>query len=214
MSVSQQNREAFARAIDATDDLMARFDAYAALLVKWQRKINLVGARTLDDIWRRHFLDSAQIWPHLPPTAKTLADIGSGAGFPGLVLAILAAARGGPAITLIESDQRKAVFLREANRITEAGADIQNLRLTGRDEISADVVTARACAPLHRLLPLANGIVKSRGTALFLKGAGWPDELTAAGKAWTMKSAEIPSLTDTSGVILKLEGLTEIERHD
>jgi len=214
MSVSSQNRTAFGEAIGASAALMTRFDRYRDLLVRWQKKINLVGTGTLDEIWSRHFLDSAQIWPHLPVGAASLADIGSGAGFPGLVLAVLASEQGGPAVNLVESDQRKAAFLREASRVTGAGAAIINARAEEIGEFGADIVTARACAPLTRLLPWVGALLNEGGTAYLLKGAAWRDELTAAEKDWTMEWAEIPSLTDTSGVILKLEGLTKIERHE
>jgi len=212
-SVSQQNRAALAAALDAPPALMERFDTYAAMLRRWQKRINLVSSRSLDDLWARHFLDSAQLFRHLPAEAQVLADIGSGGGFPGLVLAIIGAELGGPAVHLIESDARKAAFLREVSRETGAGASVVNGRAEAVSELCADVVTARACAPLTRLLPWVSGLLATDGVALLLKGATWRRELTAAEKEWTMKTAEIPSLTDASGVILKLEGLTRIERN-
>ena len=119
----------------------------------------------------------------------------------------MAAHQGGPAVTLIESDARKAAFLREASRVCGAGATIINARAEATEAPVADVVTARACAPLPRLLPWVFGRLRADGTALLLKGANWRDELTAAEKGWTLTSAKIPSCTDASGVILKLEGL-------
>ena len=207
MSVAQQNRDTFVQAAAVTQDALTAFDAYADLLARWQARINLVGPRTLETLWHRHFLDSAQLFTHLPPDTQTLTDIGSGGGFPGLVLAIMAAHQGGPAVTLIESDARKAAFLREANRVCGAGATIINARAETVGVPVADVVTARACAPLPRLLPWVFGRLRAGGTALLLKGANWRDELTAAEKGWTLTSAKIPSCTDASGVILKLEGL-------
>lgn len=207
MSVPQRNRDRFLALSGAGAEEMAGFDAHADILARWQARINLVGAATLDDLWMRHFLDSAQIYTHLPAAAARLADIGSGGGFPGLVLAVMAAARGGPAVSLIESDARKAAFLREASRVSGAGARILNQRAETAAAAPADVVTARACAPLRRLLPWVFGCLRPGGAALLLKGAGWRDELTAAEKDWTMAVTEIPSLTDASGVILKLEGL-------
>ena len=207
MLVAQQYRDAFVQAAAVTPDALTAFDAYADLLARWQARINLVGPQTLETLWRRHFLDSAQLFTHLPPDTQTLTDIGSGGGFPGLVLAIMAAHQGGPAVTLIESDARKAAFLREASRVCGAGATIINARAEAVEAPVADVVTARACAPLPRLLPWVFGRLRADGTALLLKGANWRDELTAVEKGWTLTSAKIPSCTDTSGVILKLEGL-------
>lgn len=207
MSVAQKNRDVFIQATDLVPDALEAFDAYANLLTRWQARINLIAPNTLEALWHRHFLDSAQLFVHLPASAETLTDIGSGGGFPGLVLAIMAAHYGGPTVTLIESDARKAAFLREASRICSAGAKIINARVEAVEEPEVDVVTARACAPLPRLLPWVFGRLRAGGTAFLLKGANWRDELTAAEKEWTMTSLEIPSRTDTSGVILKLEGL-------
>ena len=207
MPVAQQNRDTFVQAAVVTPDALAALDAYADLLIRWQVRINLVGSQTLETLWHRHFLDSAQLFAHLPPDTQTLTDIGSGGGFPGLVLAIMTAHQGGPAVTLIESDARKAAFLREASRVCGAGATIINARVEAAEVPVADVVTARACAPLPRLLPWVFGRLRADGIALLLKGANWRDELTAAEKDWTLTLAKIPSCTDTSGVILKLEGL-------
>ncbi len=207
MSVAQQKRDAFLQSTDLVPDVLEALDAYADLLIRWQARINLVGHKTLETLWHRHFLDSAQLFVHLPAGAGTLTDIGSGGGFPGLVLAIMAAHQGGPAVTLIESDARKAAFLREASRVCSAGATIINARVEVVGAPGSDVVTARACAPLPRLLPWVFGRLRADGTAFLLKGTNWRDELTVAEKDWTMKLVEIPSCTDTSGVILKLEGL-------
>ena len=207
MSVVQQSRDAFIQAAAVPRDALAAFDAYAGLISHWQTRINLIGPKTLEALWGRHFMDSAQLFAHLPADTRTITDIGSGGGFPGLVLAIMTAHQGGPRVTLIESDARKAAFLREASRVCGAGATIINGRAETTKIPAADVVTARACAPLPRLLPWVFGLLRAEGTALLLKGANWRDELTAAEKGWKMDSTEIPSQTDTSGVILKLEGL-------
>jgi len=212
MPAQTENRQVFADAFELSDDQMAAFDIYADLLSRWQAKINLVGPATLSDIWTRHFFDSAQLSTHLPEQARVLADIGSGAGFPGLVLAVLTAGGTAPRIHLIESDARKAAFLREASRETGAGAEVLNDRAENIENLEADVVTARACAPLTRLLPWTSGLLKESGTALFLKGGKARDELTEARKEWTMKAIEIPSQTNNSGVILKLENLSPIPR--
>ena len=201
-----QTREAFVKEISPNPEVLARLDVYAQLLIRWQRRINLIGNSTIGELWGRHFLDSAQLLRHLPKSANNLTDIGSGGGFPGLILAVLVAGSGGPTVTLIESDSRKAAFLREVNRICEANAEILNARVENADLIPADVVTARACAPLRKLLPLVKRCVRPDGVGLLMKGARWRDELTGLGKGWKMQVVVLPSLTDTSSVILKMEG--------
>ena len=203
----KEHREYFIREINPDAKIIEKLDVYDAVLTRWQARINLIGAATLPALWSRHFLDSAQIYRHLPTSTQTLIDIGSGGGFPGMVLAILANVSGGPIVTLIESNGRKAEFLREINRICAAGAKIMNERVERAPILPADVVTARACAPLVRLLPWVYRCLRADGVALLSKGLNWRDELTTAEKHWNMQVAEIPSVTDTSGVILKLEGL-------
>ncbi|HEY7688248.1 MAG TPA: 16S rRNA (guanine(527)-N(7))-methyltransferase RsmG, partial [Dongiaceae bacterium] len=146
-------------------------------------------------------LDSAQLLPFIPSGTRSIVDLGSGAGFPGLVLAILVSdAR----IHLIESDQRKCVFLGEAARATGANPIIHNRRLESVDGIEADLVTARACAPLDQLLTYAQKFLWQSGKALFLKGAGVEEELTAAHKTWSMQVERFPSVSDPSGCILRI----------
>ena len=180
---------------------MARLEAYAELLKRWSGRINLVSRNTLGDLWRRHFLDSAQLLPLIPGTTRSLVDLGSGAGFPGLVLAIL----GVPGVELIESDKRKAVFLREAARIANAPVKITDSRIEAAKPHPADVVTARACAPLDKLLPLAQRFIGPHTVCLFLKGDHVADELTATRREWRIKAAQLPSRADPRGVILRLE---------
>ena len=130
--------EAFAAACDVSRETLARLELYAELLGRWNRAINLVGKRTLDDLWRRHFLDSAQLLPLLPPLdgrPRVLADLGSGAGFPGRVLAIL----GAVLVHLVESDLKKATFLREVARATGAPASVHAARIESLDGLTADV---------------------------------------------------------------------------
>ena len=197
-------RDEFARTTGLSESVLARLDIYLDRLVRWQAKINLVGATTLEDPWRRHFLDSVQIFDHLVD-ARTVTDLGSGAGFPGLVLAILA---DNTAVHLIESDQRKAVFLREINRQAEAGAIVHNARIEACGGLNADLVTARACAPLSKLLGYAEAVLAPGGQCLFLKGRSWREELTEAEKQWNMAVEMIPSRSDDEGVILKLNGIS------
>ncbi len=209
--------EAFQARTGVSAATLERLRLYLAQLARWQARINLVGRATLADPWRRHFLDSAQLLKLLPADAATLVDIGSGAGFPGLVLAIMAMGRGaaaaspGISATLIESDQRKAIFLNEIIRLTGVPAIVHEVRAEAYAGCPGDVVTARACAPLARLLPLAAAVGKAGATHLLLKGAAVGDELTAAGKDWTMRVDRHPSETDPGGVILEI---TDLARRD
>ncbi len=190
--------EDFRKATGVSRETLKRLDAYAALLVKWQARINLVGPDTIVDLWRRHFLDSAQVFPILPQTIHRLVDMGCGAGFPGLVLAVM----GAPDVHLIESDSRKCAFLREVARVTGAAITIHNKRIEAVASLGADVVTARALAPLDKLFGWAEHHLLPGGHAIFLKGRGVDDELTLAGKEWNITSERIPSLSDPSGIIL------------
>jgi 16S rRNA (guanine527-N7)-methyltransferase len=191
----------FAAATGVSRETMRRLQDYAALLVSWSVRINLVGRATLDDLWRRHFLDSAQLLPLLPAGTQTLADLGSGAGFPGLVLAVL----GVPGVELIEADSRKAAFLREAARITDAKATIRGCRIEAVAPHAVDVVTARACAPVERLLTLGERFIGPRTTCVFPKGERAEEELTEAGKAWKMTVSRHASRADRGGKVLVLQ---------
>ena len=198
----------FATLTGVSRETLARLEAYAVLLTAWSGRINLIGRTTLADPWRRHFLDSAQLLPLIPGTATSLVDLGSGAGFPGLVLAIL----GVPGVELIEADSRKAAFLREAARVSGADVMIRGCRIEAVPPHAADVVTARGCAPLDRLLPLAQRFIGRRTTCIFLKGEHVEDELTAAGKAWKMVVSHRPSLADPRGVVLTLKQVVRESR--
>jgi 16S rRNA (guanine527-N7)-methyltransferase len=196
--------EDFAAVCDVSRETLERLRRYADLLVKWQKSINLVAPESLNDLWRRHMLDSAQLQGFVPPHLQNLVDMGSGAGFPGLVLAIL----GVPNVHLIESDTRKCVFLAEAARAAglEVGRNpvIHRARLEEVRDLKADVVTARACAPLGRLLAYAEPFHTADTLYLFLKGGRVDEELTAAEKTWRMNVERFPSLSDPSGTILRI----------
>ena len=167
-----------------------------------------MAASTLADPWRRHFLDSAQLFPHLPPGARSLIDLGSGAGFPGLVLAIM----GMPGVELIESDARKCAFLREAARVAAVTVEIRNARIDSLPPHLVDFVTARGCAPLDRLLPWAERFVGPRTVCLFPKGEQAGQELAAAKKAWEFDVTRHDSRTDPRGVVLCLTRVKRRER--
>jgi 16S rRNA (guanine527-N7)-methyltransferase len=193
--------EGFAELVPVSRETLSRLEAYAALLIRWSARINLVGRDTLADLWRRHILDSAQLRRWVPNSAGNLTDLGSGAGLPGLVLAIL----GVPGVELIEADSRKAAFLREAARITGTDVTIRACRVQAVLPHPADVITARACAPLDRLLDLAERFLAPETLCLFQKGERFEEELTVARKAWTMNLSVEPSLSDRRGVILRLQ---------
>ncbi len=194
----------FAAAVDVSRETLARLTAYVALLEKWQNTVNLVGRGTLSDVWRRHILDSAQLYSLLPAPLGHVVDLGSGAGFPGLVLAIM----GAEDVELIEANTRKCAFLREVARVTNTRVTITNDRIEGKAPRIADVVTARALAPLPRLLDYAKAYVGPDTICLFLKGQRLHEELTEAQKAWKMGVTTIPSLSDTGGSVLCLRKLS------
>ena len=209
--------EAFQDRLSVSRETLESFQRYAALLKKWNRAINLVGPKSLDDVWRRHFLDSAQLCAHLPeapvPAERVILDVGSGAGFPGMVLALLGCGR----VHLVEADQRKAQFLREVARVTAAPVVIHAVRLENIDPAAdlpeIDVITCRAFAPLPRLLALTERFLrpetgKKQPIGLFLKGRRVEEELTEAGKKWRLQLDRFESETDPEGSILRLKLLS------
>lgn len=196
----------FAQATDVSRETLARFETYAALLEKWTARINLVSRSTLPDLWRRHFHDSAQLFDLAPPTARTWIDLGSGAGFPGLVIAILAAEKAqGLAVTLVEADTRKAVFLQTVLRELGIPGDVLPIRIEQLDPRPADVITARALAPLPRLLELAAPFCHPGTRLLLPKGRDAGSELTAARRHWHIECEIRPSKADPDGQILVIE---------
>jgi len=196
--------EAFAARFDVSRETLASLSAYVALLEKWQPRINLVSPATLPDIWHRHILDSAQLLPHLPAVPAhqrcQILDIGSGAGFPGLVLAILGAGD----VQLVESDQRKAVFLQTVIRELGLSARVSNQRIETLPACQPDVITARALAPMPKLMSLIAPQLHNGLTCLFLKGASVDEELTNFQTYSTMVPHLYPSVTNEDGVIVKL----------
>ncbi len=214
-----KNADDFAGRFSVSRETLERLQTYEAVLKQWQKTINLVAPSTVETIWGRHFADSAQLLTYAPPDAKRWLDLGSGAGFPGLVLAILLAERGTGKVTLIESDTRKAAFLAEAGRQTGVSVDIWPERIEKRAtqasvvsrETSAhaawDAVTARALAPLPRLLDLAAPNFSPSTVGLFLKGREVDAELEAAREQWEFTVGQHPSLTDSDGRIVVVSAL-------
>jgi 16S rRNA (guanine527-N7)-methyltransferase len=205
--------EAFQARFAVSRETQDKFRAYAELLRKWNRAINLVSPKTLDDLWRRHFLDSAQLRGLLPEALaeapRIILDVGAGAGFPGPVLALLGCGR----VHLVEADQRKAEFLREVIRVTGADAELHPQRVETLAPFPVDVVTCRAFAPLDRILALTAPFLdpKSGGktpVGLFLKGRRADEELTAAAKMWRLQTERFESETDPEASILRLRLLS------
>jgi 16S rRNA (guanine527-N7)-methyltransferase len=195
--------EAFGEQLHVSRETLERFTIYLELLRRWQRAINLVGRATLADPWRRHFLDCAQLAASVPTGAATVVDLGSGAGFPGMVLAIL----GVPGVELIESDLRKVQFLREAARATGAPVKVHAERLERLPGWPAEVITSRALAPLPRLLVLAERFMTPESVCLFLKGRSGARELTEVRVSWHMEAEMCPSLSEPTGMVLQLRGV-------
>jgi len=189
--------------VDVSRETRDQLEALVYTLGRWQKAINLVAKATLSEIWTRHILDSAQLLPLIPKEAKTLVDLGSGGGFPGLVLAALRPALD---ITLIESDGRKGAFLAEAGR--RMGLKNQPTVVVSRIEAAtpskADIVTARALAPLAQLLAWAAPHRSDTAICLFHKGKGWQTELTEAMKYWDIHSQSFASVTDRDAVLLRV----------
>ena len=182
------------------DDRLRRF---AGLLLRWNATLNLIAARDAGGVWERHIADSLQLVPLMPAGVTRAVDLGTGGGFPGLVLAIAT----GVAFDLIESDQRKAAFLRTAVLETGASATVHCCRIEDAALPPAAVVTARALAPLPRLLPLAAPLLTPDGVCLLLKGAKVEAELAAADRDWTMVVRRVPSQTSSEGVVLRVSEL-------
>ncbi len=212
---------AFHRDGDVSRETAAAFDTYETTLRAWQKAVNLVGAGTLDDAWNRHFLDSAQIVPLIPPRADdrppVILDVGSGAGFPGLVLAVLAATGAVPPpgfeVHLVEANARKCAFLKEVSRLTGAGAVVHQCRVESLAPFPVDVITARGCAPLPRLLDLVEGFLTYPNIfpiCVFLKGKNAREELTLALKKWKMRCEFFTSMTGNEGVVLRLKDIARV----
>ena len=200
--------EEFAERTGVSRETLERLRRYVELLDKWNRKINLVGRGTMDDPWRRHMLDSAQLFTLIPNTASRLADLGSGAGFPGLVLAIM----GAKDVHLIEADRKKCAFLREVARETGVTVTVHNERIDEIESFQADIVTSRALASLIKLLDMAAPLTKKHSILLFLKGRNVDLELTEAAKEWNIHPDKIPSQTDPESFILRLEAISRVIR--
>jgi 16S rRNA (guanine527-N7)-methyltransferase len=212
-SVSVADKAAALALTPVSRETEARLDAYVDLLGQWQTKTNLIAPSTLPQLWTRHIADSLQLLS-LAPRAKLWADLGSGGGFPGVVLACALAGVEGARVDLVERNTKKAAFLREAIRVTAAPAVIHNADIgdyVERLDDRIDCVTARALAPLQMLLGFAEPLVKQGTRAMFLKGQDVESELTEATKYWNIEPRIHSSRTGGGGWIVELD---RIERRD
>lgn len=198
MNPNSDDRAAFLADFDVSRETIERLDAVLLTLDDWRKRSNLIGPKEWDRIWSRHVADSFQILDHIPGTARVV-DLGSGAGFPGLVIA---ADRPEGYVTLMESVGKKCAFLRAAIEAADLSAAVYQGRIESAPPSEADIVTARAFAPMPRLLEFASPWMKKGATGVFLKGERWKDELTDAKESWTFAYEAIPSRTGGSGVIL------------
>ncbi len=194
--------------LDVSRETLAKLDTFLALVEKWNPAINLVAPGSLRDGWQRHVIDSAQLFQFIPRQAFKVVDFGSGAGFPGLVLAIMAQPELPKLhVTLVESDKRKATFLSQAARQLDLSVTVLTERAETLPSLAADVVTARAFAPLSILCSIAARHLAVGGVAIFPKGAQVDKELAEAATKWRFDVQHQQSQTDIAGRILTLRGI-------
>lgn len=196
---------------DVSRETLEKLQIYVELLEKWNRKINLVAPDTVRDASRRHIKDSAQVLTLVKAPPQSWVDLGSGGGFPGLVVAICAAGLGWPTqVTLIESDQRKCAFLRNVSRETQTPVSVVTDRIEAVAPQAAAVVSARALAPLPRLLPWVQRHLAEDGHALLLKGRSYKQELEETRDKFAFSLEIHPSHTDSEAVILEIGDIRDV----
>ena len=194
--------------VPVSRETVARLDRFAALLLDWHGRMNLIAASTVPTLWTRHIADSLQLLA-IAPQARKWADLGSGGGFPGLPIACALAEQNSAEVHLIESNKKKAAFLREAVRVTGAPAVVHAERVADFAQASRgelDAVTARALAPLPELLSIAYPLLKRGALGLFPKGQDVEAELTQATKCWSIQASLVPSRTDPKSRVVVIRG--------
>lgn len=197
--------------LDVSRETNERLTIYADLLRLWNSKINLVAPSTIEDLWSRHFIDSAQLYDLAANSVEHWADLGSGGGFPGLVIAILAQGEAMPLrITLVESDARKSAFLRTVLRETGVAASVITERAENVPPLDASVVSARALAPMAKLLTFAHRHLAQDGVALLPKGQNWEKEVRDAQSAWRFSYRIDKSVLEQNSVILSVTGVGRV----
>ncbi|MDZ4312273.1 MAG: 16S rRNA (guanine(527)-N(7))-methyltransferase RsmG [Cypionkella sp.] len=194
--------------LNVSRETLERLFDYCELVEKWNPAINLVSKAGIADLWHRHLLDSAQLIQHIPFQGKLWCDLGSGGGFPGMVLAILAKElHPGTNMVLVESDRRKSVFLLEAARLLDVAVSVKTQRIEDLEPQNADVLTARALAPLSSLCDFAFRHLKPEGVAIFPKGAAAAREVQDAKQLWRFDLEQAQSHTDPAALVLALRGI-------
>lgn len=194
--------------VNVSRETLSALQAFDALVQRWNPAINLVSKATVDSLWQRHILDSAQIFSLCPAGAQSWIDLGSGGGFPGIVVAVLAKEMMPDLrVTLVESDVRKATFLRQAAQSLGLPVSVLSQRIEAIDPLNADVLSARALAPLSGLLRFAEQHLSPTGTAVFPKGARFAAEIAEARKAWTFDVDIQPSLFEAEAAILVIRNI-------
>lgn len=196
--------------LDVSRETIDRLQFFQSLLEKWNPKINLVSKASLQEIWTRHILDSAQVFDIAPEWTRW-GDLGSGGGFPGLVVAILALEKNSTAKTkLVESDHRKATFLQEASRLLGLKTEVLVGRAEGIERLGVQVLSARALASLDRLLELSHSHLEKNGTCLFFKGVTWQKEVEQARGSWSFSVVPHMSETDSKAAILEIKEISRV----
>lgn len=215
-SMQKYGPEDFMEDLAVPRETCERLERHRQLLQRWSSRINLIGPRELDAYWGRHALDCAQLVRHAPGALRWV-DMGSGAGFPGIVVGCVLVDTPGVRVDLVETNPKKAAFLREAIRETGAPCRVLNESI---DDVAAadetyDIVTARAFAPLPRIISSAKPILDRGAIGLFLKGAEYRAELAvAAEEGWSIQVEALDSLSDPDGRILRIEGARRVEKSD
>ena len=198
------------------EEMRPELEKFSEFLLKWQKSVNLISPNTIPHLWKRHIIDSAQLYPFIPDSARLLLDMGSGAGFPGLILAMVNQHLGGPlkTIVLVESDIKKGIFLNEAARVFQLPVRVLNKRMelvkpADLNGQKVDVLTARALAPVPVLLKLSQNIRTPETMCLFLKGEQVAAEMKEVSSQSDWEVSSYPSVSDSKGVIIQMRGVQE-----
>lgn len=206
-----QTREMLLPGLDVSRETMDRLREFEEHLGKWTTAINLVAASTADNTWQRHIIDSAQIIPYAPPEPHSWVDLGAGGGLPGIVVAVILAERSpSTSVTLIESHMRKATFLRSTLRKLGLSGTVLTDRIEVAGPLFASVVSARAVAPLPKLLGFVHRHMAPTGEALLLKGQKADQEIAMARKSWAFEEISHASITDPDASVLQIRGLSRV----
>lgn len=201
------NIEATATHFNVSRETSEKLKIYEDLLAKWNESINLVSKSTLESAAKRHFADSMQLW-ELRKAFDVWVDIGSGAGFPGMVLAIMAEGQGD--FHLVESDARKCAFLRNVSRETNIPVTVHTKRIESFDGVKADIVSARALASVDALFSYTENFLRKDGICLYLKGQTCESELEEASRSWTYEAEQFASKTDENGTVLRIKDIARV----